>query len=242
MLRTALKTASPTSVCFADAVAPVGGENGLAEGLREITREFPLTAVVACLKVGPNDGPVLMALQNWGVAELLDLNRERSPAAVGRRLHQVEGVWAQRLLSRALPRSLSARGRVLLETVAQVAAEGGHVPELASALGVYTRTVRRWCTAAGVPEPRRMFTWVRLLLASDLLDDERRTFENVARATGFSSAASLKSTTKAFAGLTPTELRAAGAFETVALLARSEFREAREAARQSRRQANSWYN
>ena len=151
-------------------------------------------------------------------------------------------MWAQRLLKRALPRSLSARGRILVEKVAHVVAEGGHVPELASALGIYKRTVPRWCEAAGVPEARRMFTWIRLLLAAELLDDHVRTFENVARATGFSSGASLKSTTKAFIGLTPTELRATGAFAAVARLARSEFREAREAARQSRRQENSWYN
>jgi len=87
-----------------------------------------------------------------------------------------------------------------------------------------------------------MFTWLRLLLAAELLDDHGRTVENIARATGFSSAASLKSTTKAFTRLTPTELRAGGAFESVARLARAEFRKAREVARQSRRQENSWYN
>jgi len=241
-LRRVLKSASPTSVCFVDAMMTVGSEKGLSEGIREIMREFPLLAVVACLEVGRGDSDVLTALQSWGVAELLDLNRERSPEAVRRRLQLVEGVWAQRLFNRALPRSLSARGRVLLEKVAEVAAQGGHVPELGSALGIGTRTVPRWCSAAGVPEPRRMFTWIRLLLAAELLDDHGRTVENIARATGFSSAASLKSTTKVFTGLTPTELRAVGAFEVVARLARAEFRQARETARQSRRQANSWYN
>lgn len=241
-LRSALKSASPTTVCFVDAISTVEGDKALAEGLREIAREFPLMAVVACLEVCPDDGPVLRTLQDWGVAELLDLNRERYPAAVERRLQDVEGVWAQRLLERALPRSLSARGRILLEKVAQIAAEGGHVPELADSLGIYKRTVPRWCAAAGVPEARRMFTWLRLLLAAVLLDDPERSFENVARTTGYSSAASLKSTTKAFTGMTPTELRARGAFDAIAELARAEFREAREAARQSRRQENSWFN
>ena len=241
-LRRSLKTASPTAVCFVDATTSVGNEKGLAEGLREITRDFPLMAVVACLEIDAYDGSILTALQSWGVAELLDLNREQSPAAVGRRLQEVEGVWAQRLLKRALPRSLSARGRTLLEKVAQVAAQGGHVPELASALGIYRRTVNRWCAGAGVPDARRMFMWIRLLLAAGLLDDHTRSFEHVARITGFSSAASLKSTTKEIMGLTPTELRARGAFEAVARLAQAEFREAREAARQSRRHENSWYN
>jgi transcriptional regulator GlxA family with amidase domain len=34
-----------------------------------------------------------------------------------------------------------------------------------------------------------MFVWIRLLLADALLDDHKRTFESVARVTGFSSAA-----------------------------------------------------
>jgi AraC-like DNA-binding protein len=242
MLWKALKAASPTAVCFVDAMTSVDGDKGLTEGIRELIREFPLMAVVGCLEVGPDDGPVLRALQSWGVAELLDLTRERAPAAVGRRLQEVEGVWAQRLLKRALPRSLSARGRILVEKVAAVAAQGGHVPELASALGIKKRTVPRWCAAAGVPEARRLFTWLRLFLVAELLDDHGRSFEHVARTTGFASAASLKHTTKVFTGLTPTELRAKGAFGVIARLAQAEFREAREAARQTRRQENSWYN
>lgn len=241
-LRKALKSAPPTAVCFVDAISYVGSTKCVAEGFREITRDFPLVAVVACLHIGHDDVAALATLQSWGAAEVLDLNREQSVAAVSRRLDLVEGIWAQRLLKRALPRSLSARGRTLLQAVAHVVAQGGHVPELANALGIYKRTVPRWCAAAGVPEPRRMFTWIRLLLAAELLDDHTRTFENVARVTGFSSAASLKSSSKAFVGLTPTELRARGAFAAIARFARSEFREAREAARQSRRQENSWYN
>lgn len=241
-LKHMLQSGPATAVCFADAMAFVGRHECLAEGLREIARDFPLLAVVACLRVRSQDGYVLRALQGWGVAEILDLDREQSAAAVARRLKEVEGVWAQRLFRRALPRTLSARGRTVLETVAHIAAQGGHVPELASALGIYKRTVPRWCAAAGVPEPRRMFTWIRLLLAADLLDNPARTIENVARVTGFASAASLKSTSKAFTGLAPSDLRVRGAFDAVASLARTEFREAREAARQSRQHKNTWYN
>ena len=116
------------------------------------------------------------------------------------------------------------------------------MPEVASALGIYKRTVARWCAAAGVPDARRMFAWIRLLLAADLLDDPTRTIEHVARVSGYSSAASLKSTTKQFIGLSPSELRERGAFEAVVSRARDEFREAREALHRSRRNENTWYN
>jgi AraC-like DNA-binding protein len=242
-LKRSLLSASPTAICFADALGGAGRERGLSEELGEVAREFPLLAVVACLPVDCQaDVRLLAVLQSWGVAEVLDLERERTASAFAHRLDVVKGLWAQRLFARAFPRSLSARGRALLETVADVAAQGGHVPELANALGIYKRTVPRWCAAAGVPDARRMFAWIRLLLAADLLDDPTRTIEHVARVSGYSSAASLKSTTKQFIGLSPSELRERGAFEAVVSRARDEFREAREALHRSRRNENAWYN
>ncbi len=242
-LKEMLSSAPQTAVCFADPFVSVGAETGIAEGLREVGREYPLVAVVACVRIADCSADELSALQSWGVAEILDIEREQSPAAVSRRLGLVKSIWAQRLFKRALPRTLSARGRTLLHAVADVAAEGGYVTELGDLLGVYRGTVTRWCAAAGVPEPRRMFSWVRLLLAADLLDgNPQRSIQNVARISGFSTAASLKSSTKTFTGLTPTELRAAGAFETVAGFARAEFRATRETARQTRQHKNSWYN
>lgn len=241
-LKRALLSAPQTAVCFADAIVPVGADSGLAEGLREVAQEYPLIAVVACLRVRECSPDVLTSLRSWGVAEIFDVEKEMSPAAVERRLDLVKTLWAQRLFRRALPKSLSARGRILIESLADIAARGGYVSELGDLLGVSRGTITRWCTAAGVPEPRRAFAWIRLLVAADLLDDPSRSIESIARRSGFASAASLKSATKTFTDLTPSDLRKAGAFETVARLARAEFRATREAARQSRQHKNSWYN
>jgi transcriptional regulator GlxA family with amidase domain len=131
---------------------------------------------------------------------------------------------------------------MLLDAVADVAAQGGHVPELALALDIDERTVPRWCAKAGVPHARRLFSWIRLLLAADLLDDSRRSIESIARSCGYSSAASLKATTKQFTGLSPSDLRNTGAFQTVADLLRADLRAARDTLRQSGHQKNSWLN
>jgi AraC-like DNA-binding protein len=242
-LEMALSVAPQTAVCFVDATSGKGTDQSLADGLKAIARDFPLLAVVACLSVDcQTDYEHLTMLQGWGIADILDLERERSAAAVGRRLAEVRGVWSERIFDRALPRSLSARARTLLRAVAEVAALGGHVPELARVLGIDERTVPRWCASAGVPHARRLFSWIRLLLAADLLDDPRRSIESVARASGYSSAASLKSTTKQFTALSPSELRERGAFQTIANLVRDEFRVAREAFHQSTLRERSWFN
>lgn len=242
-LRTAVRGAPQTAICFADALSGYGQERGVAEGLRDLTREFPFLAVVACVaSSGTSDPNLLLTLQSWGIAEILNLNRDSSEAAVARRLTDVTGVWAERLFGRVLPPSMTARGRKLIMAVAAVAARGGHVPELAAALRVDERTVPRWCSSAGVPHARRLFSWVRLLLAADLLANRGLSVAAVARASGYSSAASLKSATKKFTGYTPSDLRSRGSLEAVKEIFRDELRSAREALRRSTGQENSWLN
>lgn len=241
-LRQSLGKGSQISVCLVDAMVRVGRDVALAEELREITHEHPLVAVVACISIADHGAKILDTLRSWGVAEILDLDRDRSAFAVARRLEQVRTVWAQRLVRRALPRILTTRGRALLEAAADVTCRGGAVDDLGKILGVSRNTVTRWCEKAGVPEPRRMFSWIRLLVAANALEDRRRSIENVARMAGFASAGSLKSSAINYIGLPPSEIRECGAFDTVARLARTEFREAREVARHSKRHENSWYN
>lgn len=241
-LRSALVEATPSALCFMDAVTGNGAQRGLSERVREVVHEFPHVPVVACLAVDPvGDVEKLIALQSWGVAEVLDSRREHTATALVRRLETVKSVWAHRLFEAVLPRSLSTRGRVLLGAVADVAAEGGHVPELARRLGIDERTVPRWCASAGVPNARRLFSWIRLLFAADLLDRSAHSVEFIARQAGYSSAASLKSTTKQFTTFTPTDLRARQAFETVSELVRAELRKAQDALQGSRKR-NTWFN
>ena len=54
------------------------------------------------------------------------------------------------------------------------------------------RTVLRWAERAGLPAPRRMLAWMRILLAAVLLDDPGRTVLSVAHACGYSSDSSLR--------------------------------------------------
>jgi hypothetical protein len=82
--------------------------------------------------------------------------------------------------------------------------------------------------------------WLRLLLAADVLDDPARTLESVARAAGYTAAASLKGATKNLVGLQPGELRARGAFDVVAGAFARELFELREAARATGRPTKDW--
>jgi AraC-like DNA-binding protein len=235
-LREALVRASPTAICVLEPFGLEGRGGGLCEELRDILREFPLVTIVAALEVAADDALVLNALYSWGVADVLDIARESSPAAVARRLGEVRGRWAQQLLARALPRTVPSRARAMLAVVSDVASDGGQARELAAALGIGERTIARWCGRVGLPHARRLFAWIRLLLVAELLGQTNRSVASIARACGYSGGASLNFTLRSFLDMNASELRAKDAFETVAETFRQELREHREL---SRRQGQS---
>jgi len=240
-LRAALHRAPPTAVCVVDP-CHAGRPGALADDLRELLEAFPSATVVAALPVGTGDGERLRTLLAWGVADVVALGREDTPAALARRVRAVQGRTVHRLLRRALPRGVPSRARALLTTAAETVAVGGQAPELAAALGVNERTVPRWCQRADLPPPRRLLAWLRLLLAADLLDDPGRSVASIATACGYASEVSLKAALRQFMGAPPRELRRVGAFETASRAFARELFELREAARARGKPEKTWLN
>ena len=70
---------------------------------------------------------------------------------------------------------------------------------------------------------------MRILLAAELLDDPGRRISDVAAACGYAADSSLRHTLRTFLGMTPTELRAVGAFSFSSRLFLEALAEARSA-------------
>jgi AraC-like DNA-binding protein len=234
-----LARAPGTAVSIVDPYDPARpGE--LAAELGALLARFPAATVIAALPVGPGNAAELRTLFEWGVADVIALGREDTPAALARRVRAVQARTVHRLLKRALPRGVPSRARILLTTAAETVAAGGQAPELAAALGVNERTVPRWCRRADLPAPRRLLAWLRLLLAADLLDDPGRPVASIAEACGYASEVSLKAALRQFMGAPPSELRRRGAFDTAARAFAQELFELREAARARGRPEKTW--
>lgn len=232
-----LRKAPPTAVTVLDPRAP---EGGFAEQLRELLRAYPSATVLAAFPLENDADAALRALLSWGVADVIDLIRESTPASVARTLRLVRGRTVRRLLRRALPRGVPSRTRSLLVATAEVVSGGGQASDLARALGVDERTVPRWCARADLPPPRRLMAWIRLLIACDLLDDPGRSGESVARASGYAGASSLKTALRNFLGASPSDLRERGAFSTVASAFERELSQLREQARDEGKPEAAW--
>jgi AraC-like DNA-binding protein len=236
-LERAMERVPPTAVVIVDPYAGSPGE--LSPRLQALLRDLRSATVVAALPVTAQTVPHLEMLARWGIADVVELGREDTPAALRRRLRLVQGRLVTRLLERALPRTTPTRTRALLAVAADTAAVGGGSGELAQALGATERTVLRWCRRADLPQPRRLMAWLRILLAADMLDDPGRTLATAARACGYSSDTALRNALRTFLSATPTDLRGT-AFQTAAAVFSAELFALREAAHARGRPEKTW--
>ena len=118
------------------------------------------------------------------------------------------------LLESALPPETSGRARAIIDTAADVVVAGELAQDLARRLKISRRTLLRWSEKAGIPPPRRLLAWMRVLLACELLDDPGRSVSSVARAAGYASDGGLRRVMQNFLGQSPTSLRQQGAVKS----------------------------
>lgn len=211
----AVRDAPPAALVVVDPYLEANGEQAPAPELRAFLREFPSTTVIAAMETRGARFRDIRTLGVWGVVEVISLELEATPEAITQRLRSVRGRPLQAVLKQSLPRNLSSRPLSLLMATAEVVSAGGHARDLARSLCVSRRTLYRWSVRAGLPPPRRLLAWMRVLLAAELLDDPGRTVSSVAYACGYSSDNALRTALTSFLAKTPTKLRREGAFAVV---------------------------
>jgi AraC-like DNA-binding protein len=216
-LRQAVVDSPPAAIVIVDPYADSGAADPqLSSELRTLLWEFPSATVLAALEIRPGRSRDLRTLGEWGVTDVISLVEDDTHEAIYRRLRSVEGRSLQTLLERTLPPLLSV---------------GGRARELARRLHLSERTVLRWAERGGLPPPRRLLAWMRILLAASLLDDPGRTVLSVAHACGYSSDSSLRRAMQDFLHVGPSALRREGAFPVAARAFLEELSQTRALAR-----------
>jgi AraC-like DNA-binding protein len=212
-LRQAVVDSPPAAIVIVDPYLDSrAADPQLSPELRALLWEFPSATVLAALEIRAGRSRDLRTLGEWGVTDIISLVEDDTHEAIYRRLRSVEGRSLQTLLERTLPPLLSGRTRMLMMTAAEVVSVGGKARELARRLHLSERTVLRWSERGGLPPPRRLLAWMRILLAASLLDDPGRTVLSVAHACGYSSDSSLRRAMQDFLQTGPSALRREGAF------------------------------
>ncbi|HEX8244156.1 MAG TPA: hypothetical protein VF541_11685 [Longimicrobium sp.] len=131
-------------------------------------------------------------LLEWGVSEVVDVRLEGGPEALVPRFRAAHARPFKRRLEAGLSRYLSPNAMTLLRAAAGVACDCGLSAELAAVFGVNERTLGKWCAVEGLPPPRRLLAWVRVLLGVALLEEGTRSWNNAARSTGYVDASGLR--------------------------------------------------
>lgn len=94
------------------------------------------------------------------------------------------------------------------------AVECPQVQDLAREVRMSSRALARELRGLGLPSPRQLLLWGRLIQAARMLDDPEITVEDAAFALGYATGASLGRAIKEQTGLSPTELQEAGGVDS----------------------------
>jgi AraC-like DNA-binding protein len=209
-LAEAAREAPPSAVAVVD---PTCGEGAwVSRELRLLVADFPSLPVFAAAEVTAGWAARYDALRVAGVAGVIAIGHDDSPAALREHFRLVHGRSLKRLLARVLPPGMPERAEAIVDVAADVVARGGYGRDVAGALRTSRRTLLRWLYRSGLPCARHLLAWFRVLQAAELLDDPGRTVFSVARACGYASDPGLRRVMQRFLGMSPTELRRRGAF------------------------------
>lgn len=196
----------------------LGAANGeLSIELSSLLNRFPSLTVSAAIRVADGSLEDMLKLGQWGVVQILDLTEETTVISLSRRLMAARGRPLRALVEGSLPSFTSAQARAILSAASAIVADGGQGKDLAKSFSITPRTLSRWCRKAMLPPPKRLLAWMRILLAAEFLDDPGRPVSSVAMACGYAADSSLRLALRRFTGLTPTELREKGAFDTASV-------------------------
>ena len=234
-LAAAVESAPPSLTVLADAYLGRTPSQGPSPRLRELLWRRPSIAVVAALPLREESAEHASTLFAWGVSDVLDLELETSPLAVWQRLRGTRGRPLKRRLETVLSPYASEYARNLVRAACETAVDGGGAADLSAIFGVEARTASAWCRREGLPPPRRLLAWTRVLLATTLLEEDGRSVVNVARCAGYATDHALRRAMRELAGGDPSTVDRQRLFDRAADRFNAELREHRERAREQRR-------
>ncbi|HEX8904464.1 MAG TPA: hypothetical protein VF771_06465 [Longimicrobiaceae bacterium] len=233
-LAEAMETAPPSVTVLADAylgAAPGAGPSPRLRAVLERRPSIPLVAALPLLRETARDADTVAA---WGASQVLDLALEPGAWLVQSRLRAARARPLKRRMEETLKHA-SENARNLARAAAEVVVEGGGAPELAALFRADPRTVAAWCGREGLPAPRRLLAWTRVLLAAMLLGEEGRSVVNSARGAGYATDHALRRAMRELVGGDPATVPRKELFARAAERFTAELFGLREDARERRR-------
>ena len=175
--------------------------------LTALMERHPTVPVLGYCAAGARHAADLRDLARAGVHELVFADIDDHPALLRAKLTRGEEACAAASVLRGIRGLLPPALMSVAEYCVEFPRDSHEITRIASALGVHRKTLVNWCERAGVPPPSALVTWVRLLLAVELLRSPGQSVERIANALEFASATALRNLCRRYLDLRPTELR-----------------------------------
>lgn len=196
------------------AVVVVDGTDGAKQStlptIEAIRNGYPSLPVIAYVRAGRTETRHILAMGRLGVHELIFEGIDDVGLALRTALQSA--VWqcaAVRVLT-ALRPHLSADVLPFVRYCLERVSQEPSVTDAAGYLGVHRKTLVYRLHRSALPPPGAMIGWCKLFLASQLLEDPRRSVTSVALELDFASTSALRGMLRRYTGLRPQDLRARG--------------------------------
>jgi methylphosphotriester-DNA--protein-cysteine methyltransferase len=238
-LGAAMDQAPPSATVLADPYLGRRPADGPAPDLRRVIARRPSIPVIAALPLRSDLAGDMATLLAWEVSDVLNLYVQRSANAVRECVRGVRARPLKRRVEPLLTPYASENARNVVRAACEVAVEGGAAPELAAIFQVDPRTVTAWCRREGLPPPRRLLAWTRVLLAVTLLEEHGRSTVNVARAAGYATDHALRRAMRDLFGEDPASAPRGELFTRAAMRFKEDIRDVRSRAHERRRDPGS---
>jgi AraC-like DNA-binding protein len=183
--------------------------------IRRLKMRAERLSLVAYVTVTQDRARDLFDAGRAGLDGLLIAGQDDTPAAFRAVLERAEARGVAQLLR---PR-LGAFTATVRDAI-MVAVTRAHLrltgQRLAEIVGTSKRALLVALADAKCPPPQKLITWGRLIVAAQMLEDESRTADGVARLLDFPSGSAFRNTCQRYLGATPQEIRAKGGAAWVA--------------------------
>ena len=179
----------------------------VAPALTMLMAQYPDVPFLGYCGVGVSHAEEVRELARAGVHELVFRDVDDRPTLLRAKLNRGNEVRAGANVVRRLSGQLPELLHGIVAYCVGFPRESHEIERIALALGVHRKTLVNWCQRARTPPPSVLVTWVRLLLAVEMLQVPGHTVERVARGLGFASGSGFRNLCRRYCGRRPAELR-----------------------------------
>ena len=177
--------------------------------LRDIREEAPAFDIVALTRSGDRDDEALVALTQFGVADVLRLDDPEFPERFIGLVRRTRLTMRAADCARELSAGMPVRDARLIQWAFQRGLRCGSVSEFAAAKGVSNQTLR-WRLSHYNLTPESLLRWRKVIAAFVLFEHTLLTVDRVARRVGFPSGPALHNAISRTAGISRRRVLQAG--------------------------------